>query len=178
MITLTQPIQDERPQFAEPLEAIQRAAEAVAEASLPELLAQVDATYAFMAEQFIPDAQAEEQATGTRLIRKLQALRERLVYTDFGPPEQSALRNVLGDLHELVGIHAFKGSAGAAGGTAMIRVARATVGDRTPLPLPSAASMTSLGSYYLRSRLYQAQGSPAAGVGRPKEEALDPRNPA
>ncbi len=162
MSTRTQPIRKERRRSAEPLEAIQRAAEAVGEARLPELRAQIDATAAFMAE-FIPAVQAEQQATGTRLTQKLLALRERLVYSDFGPAEERALRSVLDDLHELVELHAFKGGGRARGGTGMIPTARIPGGAQRLLPPPADASMTSLGSYYLRWTLYRCQDSPAAG---------------
>jgi hypothetical protein len=154
MITLTQPVQDEHPELAEPLEAIQRAAETVVEASLPDLRAQIDATYAFMVGQFIPNVQAQEQATGTRLARKLLALRERLVYSEFGPAEQCALRSVLYDLNKLVEVHAFKGG--------IIPTAQIPAGAQMPSPTPSDTATTSQGSYYLGWKLCQSQGSAAA----------------
>jgi hypothetical protein len=144
MITLTQPIADERRPFTAPIEAIRCATEAVAEATLPELRAQIDATYIFMAEQFIPNAPAKEQATATRLVRKLLALRERLMYSEFGAAEQCALRSVLYDLDELVELHAFKGRKTP---TAQIPV------DQTPFPSPPGTVTTSQGSYYPRWKL-------------------------
>jgi hypothetical protein len=94
--------------FSDTLEAIERTALAVSEASLPELREQIDATYALIADKFIPNAQAEVEAKSTRLTEKLMALRERLMYSDFGPAEKSALRGVLIDLHEVVELQAFK----------------------------------------------------------------------
>ncbi|HVS05803.1 MAG TPA: hypothetical protein VHK65_06510 [Candidatus Dormibacteraeota bacterium] len=162
MITLTPPIPDERRPFAAPIEAMQRAAEAVGQASLAELRAQIDATYTFMADQFILKAQAGEQTTATRLVRKLLALRERLVYSEFGAAEQYALRSVLYDLDELVELHAFKG------GTTMAQI---PVGDQTPLPPPPDTATTSQGSYYLRWKLYRAQGSLVAADAQPTLES-------
>lgn len=152
MITLRQPI--DRRQFTEPLQAIQDAAEAVVQASLPELRAQIDATHTFVAEEFIPNAQAEERATATRLVDKLLALRERLVYSDFGPAEQHALRGVLYDLAELVELHAVKGGA--------IPTAQIPAADQTRFPPPPNAATTSQGSYFLRWMLYRGQGTSAA----------------
>ena len=150
MSTVTALIADERRPFTEPLEVVRRAAEEDTEPSLPELLEQIDATHALIAEQFMKNAKAEEQASATRLLDKLLALRERLVYADFGPDEQRALRGVLTDLDELVDLRALKG--------ATIATARTPVGDQAPRPSPPDHAMSSQGSYYLRWELHRRQG--------------------
>lgn len=162
MITLMQPVRDESHQFSDTLEAIQRTAKAVTEASLPELRSQIDATYLLIAAHILPSAQAEGQAKTTRLTQKLMALRERLVYSDFGPAEESALRGVLADLHELVELQAFKDDMPASGEMNTVPPARPSVGYQK-LPLPPAVSTTSLGSYALRWVLYRRQDAAIVG---------------
>jgi hypothetical protein len=102
MITLRESIADEPRQLSETIDLIKRAAATVGEASPSELRSQIDAIRAFMAQQFIPSAHVELQATGSDLTQKLMALQERHLYADFGPAEQNALRAVLSELYELV----------------------------------------------------------------------------
>lgn len=102
MITLRQPIPDQLRQPGETMELISGAVASVGEASPSEIRAEIDAICAFMTQQFIPSANVEAQATGTRLTQKLVALLERHLYADFGPAEQNALRDVPSELYELV----------------------------------------------------------------------------
>jgi hypothetical protein len=120
-------LRDEHRLFYGPLEAIRQAADSVGDLAPPEVRAQIDDLHAFLVERFIPHARAEEEAIDlliervleapratepmgesaevSRLAGKLLALRERLVYSYFGPAELRSLRNVLYDLHALVELH-------------------------------------------------------------------------
>ena len=90
-----------------PDKAIQAAADAIDDGSLPELRDRIDAVYSFLVEEFIPDGAASqvigsEDLEVSRLAQKLEALRERLIYADFGPRELRALRETLEDLHWII----------------------------------------------------------------------------
>jgi len=123
-----EPLRDEHRLFYGPLEAIRQAAERVGDLALPELRRQIDEVHAFLVERFIPHARAEEEAVDPliepvlgdryatepmesestevgRLAGKLSALRERLVYSYFGPAQLRSLRDALYDLHALVELH-------------------------------------------------------------------------
>ena len=128
MHTLTEPLRHEHRQFSKPIETIQKTANAVGEVSMPELRDRIDASYAFLVEQFIPHASAEEKAVDplvervmdaphamvtdhvevARLAQKLLALRERLVYAYFGQGELRALRDTLYHLHAILELHLSK----------------------------------------------------------------------
>lgn len=109
MQTLTEQLRDEHGSFADPLEAIRLVAEAVDERSLPGLPAQIDEIHRFVVTRFLPHARAEERVSAqdevSRLAGKLQALRERLLYSYFGPAELRSLREVLDDLYALIELH-------------------------------------------------------------------------
>lgn len=115
MQTVTEPLPDEHRHFADPLEAIRQAAEGVGDLPLPELRRQMDDVHTFLVERFIPHARADEEAIYpsfervldappatepmvrdhaevSRLAAKLLALRERLVYSYFGPARPSSSR--------------------------------------------------------------------------------------
>jgi hypothetical protein len=131
MQTVTEPLPDEHRHFADPLEAIRQAAEGVGDLSLPELRRQMDDVHTFLVERFIPHARADEEAIYpsfervldappatepmvrdhaevSRLAAKLLALRERLVYSYFGPAQLRSLRELLYDLHALIELHLAK----------------------------------------------------------------------
>jgi len=131
MHTLTEPLRHEQRQFSNPIETIQETAAAVDDVSVPELRDRIDAIYAFLDEQFLAHASAEERAVDpliervmavpratetmvrehvevTRLAQKLLALRDRLVYAYFGPDELRALRETLYDLHAILEVHLSK----------------------------------------------------------------------
>jgi hypothetical protein len=110
MQTVTEPLRHEHRHVSDPLEAIRQAAEGVGDLSLPELRRQIDDVHAFLVERFIPQGRAEQpmvrdHAEVSRLAGKLLALRERLVYSYFGPAELGSLREVLYDLHGLTQLH-------------------------------------------------------------------------
>lgn len=127
MQTVTEPLGDEHRDFSDPLEVIRQVA-GVGDLSLPDLRRQIDEVHAFLVERFIPHARAEEEAVDpliewvldaphstepmmgdsaevSRLAGKLLALRERLVYSYFGPAQLRSLRNALYDLHALIELH-------------------------------------------------------------------------
>jgi hemerythrin HHE cation binding domain-containing protein len=128
MQTVNQPLRDEHRDFSDPSEVIRQVADGVGGLSLPELRRQIDDVHAFLVERFIPHARADEEAVDpliervldarhatepmvgesaevSRLAGKLLALRERLVYSYFGPAQLRSLRNVLYDLHALIEFH-------------------------------------------------------------------------
>ncbi len=131
MQTVTEPLRDEHRHFSDPLEAIRQAAEGVGDLSLPVLRRQIEDVHAFLVELFMPHARAEEEAVYplierilggphatepmmrdhaevSRLAGKLLALRERLLYSYFGPAQLRSLREVLYDLHGLIQLHLAK----------------------------------------------------------------------
>lgn len=127
MQTVTEPLRDEHRDFSDPSEVIRQVADGVGGLSLPELRRQIDEVHAFLVERFIPHARAEEEAVDplidarhatesmvgesaevSRLAGKLLALRERLVYSYFGPAQLQSLREVLYDLHALIELHLVK----------------------------------------------------------------------
>lgn len=131
MHTATEPLRHEHRQFSKPIETIQETVDAAGEVSMPELRDRIDATYAFLVEQFIPHASAKEKAGDplveramdaphatvtmmrdhlevARLAQKLLALRERLVYAYFGQGELRALRDTVYDLHTIIELHLSK----------------------------------------------------------------------
>ncbi|HEX9095843.1 MAG TPA: hypothetical protein VF990_07035 [Candidatus Dormibacteraeota bacterium] len=127
MKTSTGPLRDEHRLFGGALEAIRQAADSVGDLAPPEVRAQIDDLHAFLVERFFPHVRAEEEAVDlliqrvleaprateplgesmevSRLAGILLALRERLVYSYFGPAELRSLRNVLYDLHAVVELH-------------------------------------------------------------------------
>jgi hypothetical protein len=108
MLTRSKRSCDEQRDFDEPLQAILRAAEDVGELSVPELRKRIDEVHAFVGERFLPNARAflpPEYAEIRRLAEKLLALRERLLYSYFGPAQLRSLREVLYDLHALIRVH-------------------------------------------------------------------------
>lgn len=128
MQTVSEPLRDEHRHFSDPLEVIRQVADGVGDLSLPELRRQIDEVHVFLVERFIPHARAEEEtvdpliervldaphptepvtedsAEVSRLAGKLLALRERLVYSYFGPAQLRSLRNVLYDVHALIELH-------------------------------------------------------------------------
>lgn len=131
MQTVTEPLRDEHRHFSDPLDTIRQTAEGVSDLSLPELRRQMDDVHTFLVERFIPHARADEEAVSpllergldappatlpvvrdlaevSRLTAKLLALRERLVYSYFGPAQFQSLREVLRDLHVFIELHLAK----------------------------------------------------------------------
>lgn len=128
MDALTEPVRREHRRFADSIDTIKLAADAVGVASLPELRTLLDTVSAFLQSQFLPHARAEEEtlyplgrrvldgdhitdamvlehAEVKRLTQKLSVLRERLVYSYFGPAQFQLLREVLFDLHAILSLH-------------------------------------------------------------------------
>jgi hypothetical protein len=120
--------QDEHGSFTVGLDVISKTANGVNDLSLPELRRQLDRIHAFVAKRFIPHCEAEvdearalinrlvnvppatgiitgDQAEVKRLAAKLLALRERLLFSYFGPNQLESLREVLYDLHTLIKLH-------------------------------------------------------------------------
>jgi hemerythrin-like domain-containing protein len=126
----TEPLLDKHRRFSYSLETIRQSAERVEDLSLPELRKAIDAANAFLVQQFLPHARTEEeevyplvnQALGgsatkglvrdhtevRQLVLKLTALRERLVYSYFGPSQVRLLRGVLYDISGLIAYHLAK----------------------------------------------------------------------
>lgn len=128
---LTEPWRNEHRRFFFPLDAIRQSAERVGDLSLPELRKAIDAADAFLVQQFLPHARTEEEevyplvdrliggshltegivrdhAKVRQLARKLVALRERLIYSYFGPAQIHLLRGVLYEVHGLIEFHMAK----------------------------------------------------------------------
>jgi Hemerythrin HHE cation binding domain len=119
MQTETQPLRDEHRDFSDPLDVIRQVADGVDGLSLPELRRQINALHAFLVDRFIPHVRADEEAVDpliervldahsatepivgesaevSRLAGKLLALRERLLFSYFGPAQLRSLQNVPG----------------------------------------------------------------------------------
>jgi len=128
MANLTQPLRDEHKELLPHIEALRTAAEAIGEAPLSALRAQIDEAYDFLAHHLIPHAQAEEkglypvvakvmgapEATGTmsrdhvevgRLTDELDLLRLRLSGSQLTAIQAKDLRRVLYGLYTLVKVH-------------------------------------------------------------------------
>ena len=128
MATITQPLRDEHAELLPRIETLRSAAEAAGTLPLPELLAQVDEAYEFLARHLIPHAEAEDralypvvgrvmgapEATATmsrdhvevgRLTGELASLRAGLAAGRSGEGETRDLRRVLYGLHALVRLH-------------------------------------------------------------------------
>jgi hypothetical protein len=132
MDTLTEPVRREQRRFADRIETIKQAADAVGVASLPELRTLLDTVSALLQSQFLPHARAGEEtlyplgrrvldgdhisdakafehafehAEVKRLTQKLSVVRERLVYSYFGPAQFQLLREVLYDLYAILSLH-------------------------------------------------------------------------
>lgn len=119
---------DEHRHLSSFLETILEAAEDVGQLSHAELRKCMDEVDAFLIDRFLPDASAEEQeiysptlaapaatelmirdhAEIRRLAGKLEALRERLIFSYFGQAEVRSLQGLLYDLHAIIRLHLVK----------------------------------------------------------------------
>jgi iron-sulfur cluster repair protein YtfE (RIC family) len=131
MTTITQPLRDEHRDLMPQIDALQTLADAVGKAPAGEIVRNLDATTAFLANHLLVHAQAEEQvlyptvakvlgapaATATmsrdhvainQMTTDLQALRRTLNSAYLTISDEQALRRLLYGLHTLVRVHLAK----------------------------------------------------------------------
>ncbi|HEX6228709.1 MAG TPA: hemerythrin domain-containing protein [Solirubrobacterales bacterium] len=129
--SVTTPLREEHRELLPSIEALANAADSIGDAPLAEQRERVEAAHAFLSEELIPHATAEDQvlygkvdqligsrgATGAtdtmrrdhaevgRLTARLGELRAKLDEGELSSPEERELRRVLYGLHTLVGVH-------------------------------------------------------------------------
>lgn len=90
--------------------AILEAAEEVGQLSDSELRQRIDQIHSVLVNRFLSQAHADEEASElSRLIEKLEALRERLLYSYFGESQLRSLQEVFYDLHAAIERHVANG---------------------------------------------------------------------
>ena len=129
MKTLVQALTDSHRDVYMGLEVIRRMADLPEDVSEPELRAALDEVLDFLRQEVLPGCRAEQTSIypliGTalqasdavlrqeddvvvRLMEKLEALRQRLVYAYFGPQQRRDVRAVLYQLYTVIGMHFIK----------------------------------------------------------------------
>lgn len=105
MDTPIQPWRYNREPLSATLSAIQEAADEIEEFSISVLRQRIDEVHALI-RQNLPadwtDMMTEDHGELNRLLAKVDALRERMRYSYFGPAQVRSLREALYDLHEII----------------------------------------------------------------------------
>jgi hypothetical protein len=91
---------DQQADFSAFLSRIRQTADDLEWLSHPEIGQRIDEVHRVLVAQFLP--LARDHAELTRLSGKLEALRERLLYSYFGPAELRSLRELLYDLRAII----------------------------------------------------------------------------